>query len=231
MEARTILVVEDEIDILNLIAYNLEKEGYGVLKALTGEEGIKLAKDRRPDLVLLDLMLPGVDGLDICKRLKAEELTAPIPVIMVSARGEESDVVVGLELGADDYISKPFSPRILLARVRSVLRRAGSSPREAEERIIQAGGIRIDRARHEVRSYDEVVDLSATEFGILEYLASNPGWVFSRSQIIRAVKGEDYPVTERAVDVQILALRKKLKKSGDMIETVRGIGYRFKEAV
>jgi len=229
MEARTILVVEDEVDILNLIAYNLEKEGYSVLKATTGEDGFKLARDRKPDLVLLDLMLPGVDGLDICKRLKAEGTTSGIPIIMVSARGEESDVVVGLELGADDYVSKPFSPRILLARVRSVLRRAASGKQDLEERIIQSGSIRIDRARHEVRCDDEVVDLSATEFGILEYLAANPGWVFSRNQIIRAVKGEDYPVTERAVDVQILALRKKLGSAGDMIETVRGIGYRFKE--
>lgn len=229
MDERTILVVEDEADILNLIAYNLEKESYRVLKAATGEEGMKLARDRKPDLVLLDLMLPGVDGLDICKHLKADDMTRGIPIIMVSARGEESDVVVGLELGADDYISKPFSPRILLARVRSVLRRTGGDPREVTERIIQAGGIRIDRARHEVRSDDEVVDLSATEFGILDYLAANPGWVFSRGQIIRAVKGEDYPVTERAVDVQILALRKKLGKAGNMIETVRGIGYRFRE--
>ena len=230
MEGKTILVVEDEIDILNLIAYNLERDGYRVLKAGTGEEGLGLARNRRPDIILLDLMLPGIDGLEICRRLKADEKTGCIPIIMVSARGEESDVVVGLELGADDYISKPFSPRILLARVRSVLRRAGKKPAEVEDRILQAGSIRIDRARHEVRKDEEIIGLSATEFGILAYLVSNPGWVFSRNQIIRAVKGEDYPVTERAVDVQILALRKNLGSAGDMIETVRGIGYRFREA-
>ncbi len=229
MEARTILVVEDETDIRNLITYNLEKEGYRVLTAATGEAGLRLAGDRKPDLVLLDLMLPGVDGLDVCKQLKAGERTSGIPIIMVSARGEESDIVVGLELGADDYVSKPFSPRILLARVRSVLRRIERGRTDQEERILQSGMIRIDRARHEVRCNDEVLDLSATEFGILEYLVAHPGWVFSRSRIIRAVKGEDYPVTERAVDVQILALRKKLGKAGDRIETVRGIGYRFKE--
>jgi len=229
MEARTILVVEDETEIRNLITYNLGKEGYCVLTAATGEAGMKLAGDRKPDLVLLDLMLPGVDGLDVCKRLKTDERTSGIPIIMVSARGEESDIVVGLELGADDYVSKPFSPRILLARVRSVLRRIEAGRSDREERILQSGMLRIDRTRHEVRCNDEILDLSATEFGILEYLVAHPGWVFSRSRIIRAVKGEDYPVTERAVDVQILALRKKLGKAGDRIETVRGIGYRFKE--
>ncbi|MBN2050467.1 MAG: response regulator transcription factor [Spirochaetales bacterium] len=226
----TILVVEDETDILNLIAYNLEKDGYDVLKAGTGEEGLKLARNRRPDLLLLDLMLPGINGLEICKGLKADETTASIPIIMVSARGEEADVVLGLELGADDYVPKPFSPRILLARVKSVLRRkeASSGPPE-ERRIIRAGEVTIDKARHEVRVGQDMVELSATEFGILSYLAGNSGWVFSRGQIIRSVKGEDYPVTERAVDVQILALRKKLGAAGDLIETVRGIGYRFRE--
>ncbi len=227
MPGEKILVVEDEQDIRELIAFNLENEGYKILKAATGIEGLENARKHAPDLVLLDIMLPDVDGLEICKKLKRDETTSDIPVIMLTAKSEDSDIISGLELGADDYITKPFSPRVLLARIRTVLRRNTDGEDDGNQ-LIRVHEIQIDIKKHEVLSSEEDVNLSATEFAILSHLASNPGWVFSRNQIIDAVRGQNYPVTERSVDVQILGIRKKLGSQGRYIETVRGVGYRLK---
>ena len=228
MSKEKILVVDDEEDILELVRYNLTREGYNVLCASTGEEGLNKAKSKLPDLIILDLMLPGIDGLDVARSLKNDNNTKNIPIIMLTAKGEEADVVTGLEMGADDYISKPFSPRILTARVKAVLRRK-SKPVNSEKEIIEINEIKIHTGRHEVLVSDEPVQLTFTEFGILSFLVKRPGWVFTRSQIVDAVKGDDYFVTDRSVDVQIVGLRKKLGSAGKYIETVRGVGYRFKE--
>lgn len=227
MPGEKILVIEDEHDIRELIAYNLESEGYEIIKAAAGNEGIDKAKRRLPDLILLDIMLPDIDGLEVCRKLKREETTRDIPIIMLTAKSEDSDVISGLELGAEDYITKPFSPRVLIARLRAVLRR-NLEPSEIETTIIIVHEIRIDVNKHEVLVGKDEINLSATEFAILGHLASNPGWVFSRNQIIDAVRGQNYPVTERSVDVQILGIRKKLGNQGRYIETVRGVGYRLK---
>ena len=228
MPKEKILVVDDEEDILELVRYNLTKEGFNVLCASTGEEGLNAAKSKLPDLIILDLMLPGIDGLDVARSLKSEKNTKDIPVIMLTAKGEEADIVTGLELGADDYISKPFSPRILTARVRAVLRRR-SKPADDEKDILEIHDIIIHTGRHEVLVNHIPIQLTFTEFGILNFLVKRPGWVFTRSQIVDAVKGDDYFVTDRSVDVQIVGLRKKLGSAGKYIETVRGVGYRFKE--
>jgi two-component system phosphate regulon response regulator PhoB len=228
MGGETILAVEDEDDIAELIRYNLEREGYRVVTTSTGEAALQEAVRRVPNLVLLDLMLPGVDGLEVCRRLKSDNRTANIPVIMVTARGEEADVVAGLELGAEDYVVKPFSPRVLLARTRTVLRRRRETP-DDEKATLATHGIEIHPGRHEVRVDDRPVELTATEFKILHFLARRPGWVFTRYQIVDGIRGPNYPVTERSVDVQIVALRKKLEPYGNLIETIRGVGYRFKE--
>ncbi len=227
MAKKTILAVDDEPTILELVRYNLEREGYVVKTSSSGEEAIREADRIEPDCIILDLMLPGIDGLDVCRRLKQRERTRGIPVIMLTAKSEDSDVVTGLEVGADDYITKPFSPRVLTARVRAALRRKAGEEDEEKGTVIRVHDISIDGARHEVTSGGETVPLSATEFAILEFLARNPGWVFTRNKIIDAVKGKDYPVTERSVDVQILSLRKKLGERGILIETVRGVGYRL----
>ncbi len=230
MPKETILIVDDERDILELIDFNLKKEGYRTLVALTGEEALREAAAKGPDLIVLDLMLPGVDGLDVCRRLKQDARTRETPILMVTAKTEDSDIIAGLETGADDYIAKPFSPKVLIARVRAVLRRGRQRAESSGERSrIRIHAIEIDVTRHEVTCSGKPVALSVSEFGILEYLSRNPGWVFSRNQIIAAVKGADYPVTERSVDVQILGIRKKLGKEGRYIETVRGIGYRMQE--
>jgi len=223
-----ILVVEDEEDILELVRYNLAREGYEVFCATSGEDGLKTARSKLPDLIVLDLMLPGVDGLEVCKLLKNDSKTQHIPIVMLTARSEEADIVTGLELGADDYITKPFSPRVLIARVRAVLRRKSTGP-IAEDATIRAHDLVIHPGRHEVLVKGEPVELTATEFGILRFLARHPGWVFTRSQIVDAVRGDDYPVTDRSVDVQIVGLRRKLGAYGNYIETVRGVGYRLME--
>jgi two-component system phosphate regulon response regulator PhoB len=228
MAKEHVLVVEDEADIQELIRFNLQREGYRVSTALTGEEGYRRILDDRPDLVVLDLMLPGMDGLDVCRRIKSESSAKHIPVVMVSAKGEESDIVVGLELGADDYITKPFSPKVLLARIRTVLRRKARQETD-DTAMITHENLTIDPARHQVSVDGEAIELTATEYRVLHFLARRAGWVFTRQQIVDAVKGEDYPVTERSVDVQMVGLRKKLGDCADMIETVRGIGYRFRE--
>ena len=228
MPKEKILVVDDEEDILELLRFNLSREGCQVFCALSGEEALRLVRTEIPDLVVLDLMLPGIDGLEVTRRLKSDPNTKHLPIVMLTAKGEEADIVTGLELGADDYVTKPFSPRILVARVRAVLRRkVKESPEETS--VIRIHDLIIDPRRHEVLVNGEPVVLTFTEFGILNYMARRPGWVFTRFQIVDAVKGEDYPVTDRSVDVQIVGLRKKLGPAGNYIETVRGVGYRFKE--
>jgi len=228
MAREKILVVDDEEDILELVKYNLSKEGYTVQCVGSGEEALEQAAKMRPDLIVLDLMLPGLDGLEVCRQLKGEQKTAQIPVVMLTAKADDADIVAGLELGADDYITKPFSPRVLIAHLRAVLRRRSRDKAEEGNRI-GIHGINIDVAKHEVTVGKKKVELTATEFGILIFLARRPGWVFTRDQIIAAVKGDGYPVTERSVDVQVVGLRKKLGNAGNFIETVRGVGYRLKE--
>jgi two-component system, OmpR family, alkaline phosphatase synthesis response regulator PhoP len=228
MPKEKILVVDDEEDILELVRYNLSKEGYRVSCVTSGEQALKEAKEGAPDLILLDLMLPGLDGLDVCRRLKGDHVTSVIPIIMLTAKGEDADIVTGLELGAEDYVTKPFSPRVLLARLKACLRRKRLE--EADETsILRVGDLTINTSRHEVLVNGKLAPLTATEFGILYFLARRSGWVFSRDQIIKAVKGDDYPVTERSVDVQIAGLRKKLGNAGNCVETIRGVGYRLKE--
>lgn len=230
MGKKRILIIEDEEDIRELIRYTLEREGFAVSEAGTGEEGLRSAAERNPDLILLDLMLPGKDGLSVCRELKEDGATRDLPVVMVTARGEESDVVAGLELGAEDYVVKPFSPKVLAARIRSVLRRREAAASASPSDALAFTGLAIHPGRHEVLVQGRPVELTASEFGILHFLARRPGWVFTRHQIVDAVHGSDYPVTERSVDVQIVGLRKKLKKAGDRIETVRGVGYRFQDS-
>ncbi len=228
MAKEIILIVEDEEDILEVISYNLVKEGYEVYGVTSGEEALRSVKMQVPDLILLDLMLPGMDGLDICRNLKQNSSTQDLPIMMLTAKSEDTDIVAGLELGADDYVVKPFSPSVLVARIRAVLRRRAMGP-AAEGVAIQIKDLTIDPGRHEVLFRDRPVDLTFTEFRILHFLSRHPGWVYTRDQIIEAVRGDDYVVTDRAVDVQIAGLRKKLGIAGTYIETVRGVGYRFKE--
>ncbi len=222
-----ILAIEDEEDILALVHFNLVKAGFQVSCATSGEEGLKLARTLRPDLVLLDLMLPGMDGLAVCRALRKDPDMAEIPIVMLTAKGEEGDVVAGLEQGADDYLSKPFSAKVLTARIQAVLRRRKISRRSEEP--LRAGDLLIHPGKRDVLVRGEGVSLTDTEFRLLHFLASRPGWVFTRDQIVNAVRGQDYAVTDRAVDVQVVGLRKKLGSCGDYIETVRGVGYRFRE--
>ena len=229
MVKETILIVDDEQDIIELIKYNLKNEGYSILTAQTGEQAIKIAKQSRPDLMVLDLMLPGIDGLEVTKYLKNNEQTKDIPIVMLTAKGEESDIVTGLELGANDYISKPFSPRVLVARIRAILRRRKKNSANTRDRIKQEGDMIIDRARHVVKIEGNAVDLTLSEFELLSFLADKKGWVFTRGQIVDAIRGENYAVTERSIDVIIVGLRKKLRNYASFIETVRGVGYRFRE--
>lgn len=226
MSQETIWVVEDEEDILALIYYNLAKEGYTVRGFANGEEMLAALATEAPDLLLLDVMLPGLDGLALCQRLKSGAATSRLPVIMLTAKGEEGDIVAGLNLGADDYIPKPFSPKVLIARIKAVLRRR-ERPAEGGTEVITHGDLVIDSSRHEVRAAGAPLALTASEFRILRFLAAKPGWVFSRDQIIGAVHDGDIAVTDRTVDVQIAALRKKLGDRQHCIETVRGIGYKF----
>jgi two-component system alkaline phosphatase synthesis response regulator PhoP len=229
MSRGKILVIEDEADLREILKANLGKEGYAVLAARDGEAGLKMARAESPDAIILDLMLPGMDGLEICRLLKRDSLTAGIPVLMATAKAEDVDVVTGLEVGADDYITKPFSVRVLVARLRTILRRHDGAV-VAEKEVIRVRDIVIDTARHEVKMKGKPVDLTFTEFRVLSLLAGQPGRVFTRDQIVTAVHGESYPVTDRAVDVQIVGLRRKLGTHGDSIETVRGVGYRFTNA-
>ncbi|MCA9413883.1 MAG: response regulator, partial [Candidatus Omnitrophica bacterium] len=206
----------------------LSKNGFEVDCVTDGETGLKEIKAKAPDLVLLDLMLPGLDGLEVCRQLKQDPQTYKIPVVMLTAKGEESDIVSGLELGAEDYITKPFSPKVLIARVRAVLRRERTREVNPEQHI-EIHNMSIHPGRHEVLLDGKQVKMTVTEFRILHLLAIRPGWVFTRYQIVDQIRGEDYPVTDRSIDVHIVALRKKLGASGAYIETVRGVGYRMKE--
>lgn len=224
----SILVVDDEEDILELVNYNLSKDGYRTCCVGSGEAALLAARSQAPDLVILDLMLPGLDGLEVCKSLKADAKTRQIPIIMLTARGEEADIVTGLELGADDYIPKPFSPRVLSARVKAVLRRRIAVTPD-DKSVLRIHDLAIHPGRHEVLVGGAPVDLTHTEFRILHLLARRPGWVFTRYQIINGVQGEEVAVTDRSVDVHIVSLRRKLGSGGAYIETIRGVGYRFKE--
>ncbi|MEA1901308.1 MAG: response regulator transcription factor [Thermodesulfobacteriota bacterium] len=230
MAKECILVVDDEEDILELVRYNLAREGYQVISASSGEKCLKKAGSEKLDLIVLDLMLPGIDGLEVAKNLKSYSKTKHVPIIMLTAKGEEADIVTGLELGADDYVTKPFSPRILIARVRAVIRRKKKEEETNDDMsLIQVHDIVINPHKREILANGKPVDLTFTEFQVLYYLAKRPGWVFTRTQIVDAVRGDDYPVTDRSVDVQIVGLRKKLGSCGRYIETVRGVGYRFRE--
>ncbi len=232
MANEKILIVDDEEDIRELLRYNLAREGYDIVSADSGEKAIEKAMYLIPDLIILDLMLPGIGGLEVAKELKSKSNTKIIPIIMLTARGEEIDIVTGLELGADDYITKPFSPRILIARIKAVLRRPSghlSGHQGQEEDVIHINGLMIHPGRREVSAEGRRFDLTFTEFQVLYHLAKRPGWVSTRSQIVDAVRGEGYPVTDRSVDVQVVGLRKKLGDFGAYIETVRGVGYKFRE--
>jgi two-component system alkaline phosphatase synthesis response regulator PhoP len=223
----SILAVDDEEDVLELVRYNFNKEGFKVETATTGEDALKKAKANPPSAILLDRMLPGIDGIEVCRQLKSDSKTSSIPIIMLTAKGEESDVVSGLEVGADDYVTKPFSPKVLIARVRRILHRQTAA--QQENTPVKIHEISIDPARYEVLVKNKPVELTFTEFMILYTLAKRPGLVLSRYNIVDAIRGSNYVVTDRAVDVQIVSLRRKLGQFGKYIETVRGVGYRFKD--
>ena len=223
-----ILVVDDEPDILELMGYNLARHNFDMIGVSSGEAAFVSVRKSLPNLVVLDLMLPGIDGLEVCRRLKNDRRTAAIPVIILSAKGEEADVVIGLELGADDYLTKPFSPRVLMARIKAVLRRQQGEA-DAAEIVITHQDLRIHAGRHEVLVAGAPVQLTLTEFRILYQLARRPGWVFTRNQILEAAQGDGASVTARAVDVHMVGLRRKLGSSGDLLQTIRGVGYRLRE--
>ena len=228
MNRAKVVIIEDEPDIIEVMSYNLTREGFLVSASRNGVDGLSLVRNQSPALVLLDLMLPGIDGLSICQQLKSDPITRNISIIIVSAKGEESDVVIGLGLGADDYIAKPFSPRELLARVKAVLRRSPRQEGHHKDRI-QIKELMIDTVRHEVSISDVQVKLTATEFKLLFQLASQPGRAFSREQLLNRVVGDGVIVVDRNIDVHIRSVRKKLGDYSQMIETIRGVGYRFKE--
>ena len=227
MKNTKIAVIEDEADILEVIEYSLSKEGFRVCTALDGEEGLALVKKEVPDLVVLDLMLPGIDGIEICRKLKSDSATRSISIIMVTAKGEESDIVLGLGIGADDYVVKPFSPRELTARVKSVLRRGGL--REEVGAVIKRDRLVLDINRHEVRLEGKIIVLTAMEFKLLHFLASHPGRVFTREGLLTHVSSEDTFIIDRNIDVHIRSIRKKLEKHRDLIETINRVGYRFRD--
>ncbi len=233
MTKKHILIIEDDEDIQQLVSFNLLKGGFHVTCADDGEEGLLQLERQSFDCLILDLMLPGMSGYDVCRTIRKNKLYRTLPIIMLTAKGEESDIVAGLEAGGDDYVTKPFSPKVLVARIKSVLRRGQEEERaedqkNSREQIIRHGDLYIDPGRYRVMLADKKINLTMTEFSILSLLAGRPGWVFSRQQIIDNARGHDYSVTPRAIDVQIFGLRKKLGKAGALIETVRGIGYRFK---
>ena len=228
LNSKNILVVEDDPDIRELISFNLKNEGHQVFEAKNGESGIKKARKNLPDLILLDLMLPGIHGLDVCRIIKSDQETKDISIIMVSALGQEENIVEGLENGADDYITKPFSIKVLLARVNALLRRSLEVEDQDSAKSIMINGISIKPRLREVKVGDKLIDdLTFSEFQILYLLVGHPGWVFTRYQIIDKIRGDNYPVTDRSVDFQIVGLRKKLGGAGKLIRTVRGVGYRF----
>lgn len=229
MNRERILVIEDEPDILEMIRYNLDREGYRVSAVVNGEDGFERAQQDSPDLVLLDLMLPGIDGLEICRRLKADPVTRGIPIVMVTAKGDESDIVLGLGLGADDYVPKPFSPKELVARVKAVLRRAPLREQTSTRERVTVGGVVIDSGRHRVTVDDKDFPFTATEFRLLHFLATHPGRIFTREHLLSRVIEDAAVVGERNIDVHVRSIRGKLGPYRDLIETVRGVGYRFHE--
>ena len=223
-----ILIIEDDPEIQELLSFAMSKEGWKLVQAKTGEEGLDLLKKGPVNCILLDIMLPGMDGLRALKKIKEIEQCRNVPVIMTTARGEEADIITGLELGADDYVVKPYSPKVLIARIRAALRRQEENAGQETAVVWQQGPLTLDAARHEALCGGKPLNLFATEFALLQHFLSHPDMVFSRNQIIAAIRGPDYPATDRSVDVQILGLRKKLGEAGDMIETIRGVGYRFR---
>ncbi len=227
MPKGTVLVIDDERDIIELVKYSLEKEGYLIKGAIDGESGVSAVQRDIPDLVIVDLMLPGIDGLEVCRRLRADTKTGGIPIIMLTAKSAESDRIVGLELGADDYVTKPFSPRELAARVKAVLRRTAGQASILP--VIRHGALAIDLSRREISCDGKAIPVTASEFRLLHFLADHPGQVFSRSELIDGALGREISVVDRTIDVHITGLRKKLGSCGECIETVRGFGYRFKE--
>lgn len=227
MAKGTVLIIEDDRDIVEMVEYNLKEEGYETLSALNGEDGVELARRQQPDLIILDIMLPIMDGFEVCRTLRSNDVTAQIPIIILSAKSQETDKVVGLELGADDYVTKPFSPRELIARIRAILRR--DREHRHTSKMQQRGDITVDSCRHKVTVSGEEISLTFTEFKLLEFLAKRPGVVFSRDQILDAVSGDEAVVCDRTVDAHVKSLRRKLGKTKDYIETIRGAGYRFKE--
>ena len=226
MAKETILVIEDEKNILELVQYNLEQEGFRVLKSPKGDDGLEQARKKKPNLILLDLMLPEIGGLEICKILKSDDATSQIPIIILTAKGTEADKIVGLELGADDYVTKPFSPRELVARVKAVLRRALEKPKE---KILKAGGIEIDTGKHQVSAKGKKIELTSKEYDLLKVLMEAKGRVLTRDFLLESVWGYDQSVNieTRTVDVHILQLRKKLKHEAGRIVTVKNVGYRL----
>jgi len=229
-----VLGVEDDHDIRELGSFNLLKEGFQGAGVASAEEALEVVRTRPLDLVIIDLMLPGMDGLSLCKKLKEDPATAAIALLILTAKGEDRDIVAGLNLGAEDYVTKPFSPKVLMARVRAVLRRTAAGDRieddEDDDEVLKRQGLTIHSGRHEVQVDGRTVELTSTEFRVLKLLASRPGWVLTRQQILDGVHGDNYAITDRAVDVPVVGLRKKLGAAGHLIETVRGVGYRFKEA-
>lgn len=238
-EKKTILIVDDEEPIRQLIMYNLEREGFKTLQACNAMKAVDKARSENIDLIILDLMLPDMSGLDVCRILKNDAKTSCIPIVMVTAKTEDADIVYGLELGAEDYITKPFSPKVLVARVKSVLRRVQQNKEDCEKNRkglpreeISCHDITVLPLSHKVYKNGKPLVLTASEFGLLHYMVQFPGQVFSRQKIISMLKGDDYPVTERAIDVLVLSLRRKLDSAGgiaDLIETLRGVGYRLKD--
>ncbi len=228
MSKEKILVVDDEQDLVKLIRYHLEKDGYKVITAYNGDDALFLTRKERPELIILDLMLPGIDGLEVCRKLKADQELARPAIIMLTAKGEEADITMGLKLGADDYMTKPFSPKELVARVQAVLRRA-QGVSTTKDSIEIDGLLTIDLYKHEVTIQDKAIPLTLTEFRLLHQLASRPGRVFTRDQLLDAISGPETFVIDRTIDVHIASLRKKLKTFANRIITIRGIGYKFKE--
>ena len=226
-EKNQILIIEDEKDIGELLEYNLQKEGFDTILANNGESGLRVAKKEKPNLLILDLMLPGIDGLDVCRLIKSDNDIKNISIVMLTALGQEEDIVKGLESGADDYITKPFSFKVLIARIKSVLRRGQVEDLNSEQDL-NIMGVKITSRSREVSINDSIIELTLTEFQILYLLASHPGWVFTRYQIINKIREDNYPVTDRSIDFQIVGLRKKMGELGSLIQTIRGVGYRFK---
>jgi two-component system, OmpR family, phosphate regulon response regulator PhoB len=227
MTRTKILIIEDERALTQVLTYNLQREGYETLVAHDGQEGLRKAQTHLPDLVLLDLMLPVVDGLEVCRQLRSGEQTRKIPIVMLTAKGEETDQVVGFSLGADDYVTKPFSVKVLLQRIKAIQRRFQGEEEPAD--VIDHLGVRVDRVRHQVSVNGKALELTPTEFRLLECFLRQPGRAFTRAQLMDAAMGEEAVVLERTIDVHVKSLRRKLGPAGKLIETVRGLGYRFRE--